>query len=86
MEPSRPALGTAAYIALVVALRVEDRRFTPRRLERRLPESERAVRLRARFRGVPRQPGDALKSLAWAEEYPKSPWPVLGVFIFSTTR
>lgn len=34
MEPSGPALGTAAYIALVVALGAEDRRFTPRRLER----------------------------------------------------
>lgn len=86
MEPSGPALGTTAYRALVVALGGEDKRFAPRRLERRLPETTRALRLRAGFLGIPRQPGEALKSPAWAKGYQKIFWTVLGVFIVSTTR
>nr|BAC29948.1 unnamed protein product [Mus musculus] len=49
-------------------------------------ETARALRLKACFLGAPRQPGEALKSPAWAEEYPEIPWTVLGVFIFLTTR
>lgn len=73
MEPSGPALGTAAYRALMVALGVGHRRFTPRRLEKRLPETARSLPLRASFPGAPCQPGEALKSPAWAEEYPEIP-------------
>lgn len=47
------------------------------------------MRLRARFLGARRQPGEAVKSM-WAEaagpEYPEIPGPVLGVSIFPTTR
>lgn len=72
-EPSGPVLGTVAYRALVVALGVKDIRFTPRRLERRLPETARALWLRACFLGAPRQLGEALESPAWAEEYQEIP-------------
>lgn len=52
---------------------VEDRRFTPCRLERRLLETARALRLRACFLGAPLQLGEALESPAWAEEYQEIP-------------
>lgn len=49
-------------------------------------QGQRALRLRACFPGAPHQPGEALKSPVWAEEYPEIPGPVLGVFMSSTTR